>query len=86
MGLIVPQKRETISSATLTANAERHTRDLARVVADIRASGAASLRAIAADVNYHDMLTRRGGGWHVSTVRNLLDRLGLREAACGSPG
>ena len=27
------------------------------------------------------MLTRRGGRWHVSTVMNLLDRLGLREAA-----
>ena len=26
------------------------------------------------------MLTRRGGRWHVSTVTNLLDRLGLREA------
>ena len=25
------------------------------------------------------MLTRRGGRWHVSTVTNLLDRLGLRR-------
>jgi hypothetical protein len=32
------------------------------------------------------MLTRRGGQWHVSTVMNLLDRLGLREASCAIPG
>jgi hypothetical protein len=29
------------------------------------------------------MLTRRGGRWHVSTVMNLLDRLGLRAARSG---
>ena len=53
---------------------------------DIRAGGATSLRAIADELNARGMLTRRGGRWHVSTVMNLLDRLGLREAACVSPG
>ena len=43
-------------------------------------------RAIADELNARGMLTRRGGRWHVSTVMNLLDRLGLREAACASPG
>ena len=60
-------------------NADRHARDLAPVVEDIRAGGATSLRAIAAELNARGMLTRRGGRWHVSTVMNLLDRLGLRE-------
>ena len=46
------------------------------MVADIRAGGATSLRAIAAELNARGMLTRRGGRWHVSTVMNLLDRLG----------
>ena len=54
--------------------------------ADIRAGGATSLRAIADELNARGMLTRRGGRWHVSTVTNLLDRLGFREAACASPG
>ena len=35
---------------------------------------------MAAELNARGMLTRRGGRWHVSTVTNLLDRLGLREA------
>ena len=71
--------------AAVVANADRHAQDLASVVADIRAGGAVSLRAIAAELNGRGMLTRRGGRWHVSTVTNLLDRLGPREMACDSP-
>jgi DNA invertase Pin-like site-specific DNA recombinase len=72
--------------AAIARNADLHAQDLAPVVADIRAGGATSLRAIAAELNARGMLTRRGGRWHVSTVVNLLDRLGDREAACASPG
>jgi DNA invertase Pin-like site-specific DNA recombinase len=67
-------------------NADRHAQDLAPVIEDIRASGATSLRAIAGELNVRGMLTRRGGRWHVSTVMNLLDRLGLRGATCARPG
>jgi DNA invertase Pin-like site-specific DNA recombinase len=72
--------------ATVTANADRHARDLAPVVADIRAGGATSLRDIAAELTARGMLTRRGGRWHVSTVLNLLARLGVRGTACDSRG
>jgi hypothetical protein len=47
--------------AAIARNADRHARDLAPVVEDIRASGASSLRAIASEVNGRGMLTRRGG-------------------------
>jgi DNA invertase Pin-like site-specific DNA recombinase len=66
--------------ATVAANADAHAWDLAPVVADLRAGGATSLRAIAAGLNARGMRTRRGGRWHVSNVANLLDRLG--EARC----
>ncbi len=46
-----------------------------RRVVDIRAAGAVSLRAIAGGLNARGMLTRRGGQWQVSNVRNLLERL-----------
>jgi DNA invertase Pin-like site-specific DNA recombinase len=72
--------------AAIARNAERHARDLAPVVEDIRSSGATSLRAIAAELNERGMLTRRGGRWHVSTVTNLLERLRSGETACASPG
>jgi DNA invertase Pin-like site-specific DNA recombinase len=71
--------------AAVATNADRHARDLAPVIEDIRLGGATSLRAIAAELNDRGMLTRRGGRWHVSTVTNLLHRIGPREAACASP-
>jgi DNA invertase Pin-like site-specific DNA recombinase len=71
--------------AAIARNADRHARDLAPVIEDIRAGGAIGLRAIAAELNERGMLTRRGGRWHVSTVMNLLDRLGLRDGSCASP-
>jgi DNA invertase Pin-like site-specific DNA recombinase len=73
--------------AAIGRNADRHAQDLAPVMEDIRGSGHTSLRAIAGELNARGMLTRRGGRWHVSTVMNLLDRLGAREAnRARSPG
>ncbi|PWE30002.1 resolvase [Maritimibacter sp. 55A14] len=62
--------------AAVARNADRHARDLADVVAEITSAGHTTLRAIAAELNARGMRTRRGGRWHVSTVRNLLARLG----------
>ena len=59
----------------VVANAEQHAKDLAEVIADIRAEGATSLRAIAEALTQRGMLTRRKGLWQVSNVRNLLGRL-----------
>ncbi len=59
----------------VSANADRFAADLAPVVADIRASGHVSLRAIAAELNARGMLTRRGGRWSVANVGNLANRL-----------
>ena len=61
--------------AAVARNADRHAADLTQVVADIQASGSASLRAIAAELNARGILTRRGGRWQVSNVRNLLRRI-----------
>jgi len=61
--------------ATVTANADAHAADLADVLADIRAQGHQTLRAMASELNRRGILTRRGGWWHVSSVMNLLARL-----------
>jgi DNA invertase Pin-like site-specific DNA recombinase len=71
--------------AAIGRNADRHARDLAPVILDVRASGQTSLGAMADELNARGMLTRRGGRWHKSTVINLLGRLGLREASCANP-
>ncbi len=61
--------------AVVGRNAQQHAADLAEVVADIRATGATSLRAMADALMQWGMLTRRGGKWQVSNVPNLLGRL-----------
>ena len=61
--------------AAVSANAEEFARDLAAVFADIRAAGAVSLRAIAAELTLRGIRTRRGGQWQVSNVQVLLRRL-----------
>lgn len=57
------------------ADADAHTKDLAPVIAELQRQGHTSLRAMAAELNARGVLTRRGGLWHVSTVRNLLGRI-----------
>ena len=61
--------------ATVRANADRHAAELAEVLADIRAQGCTTLRAIACELNSRGILTRRCGRWHVSNVKNLIGRL-----------
>jgi DNA invertase Pin-like site-specific DNA recombinase len=67
--------------ATGRKNADTFAAELAPVLAQIRAAGHTSLRAIAAELNARGIRTRRGGRWHVSNVGNLLRRLeALSEA------
>lgn len=68
-------KGNTAAIGEVKAGADTFARDLAPIVAEIRASGADSLPAIAAALNERHMQTRRGGKWHPSTVRNLLARI-----------
>ncbi len=59
----------------VAANANQHAADLAPVIANIRAEGHLTLRAIGRQLGQRGMLTRQGGQWHVSNVRNLLRRV-----------
>ncbi len=64
---------------SVAENADRFAHDLTAVVEVIHAEGHVTLRAIAAQLSARGMLTRRGGRWQVSNVRNLLCRLSGRE-------
>jgi DNA invertase Pin-like site-specific DNA recombinase len=55
-----------------SANAAAFAADLMPVLADIRAAGHISLRAVAAELTTRGIRTRRGGQWHVGNVNNLL--------------
>ena len=64
--------------AAVVANADQFAEELAGVLVDIRAQGHVILRAIAAELNRRGMMTRRGGEWQVSNVRNLVGRASTR--------
>lgn len=61
--------------AKARARADQRALDLAEVIKAIQADGAATLAAIANELNEREMITPRGGKWHPSSVSNLLRRL-----------
>ncbi len=62
--------------AAVSSNAAAFAADLAPVLAEIRAAGHVSLRAIAEELTSRGIRTRRGGAWQVSNVRVLMQRSG----------
>lgn len=58
----------------VSANAAAFVADLAPGLADIRAAGRVSRRAVAAELTARGIKTRRGGGWNVGNVGQLLLR------------
>ena len=60
--------------AAVSANAAAFAADLAPLLADIRAAGQTSLRAVAAELTARGIRTRRGGVWDVGKVKGLFDR------------
>lgn len=59
----------------VSRNADEFAKALAPVVEVLREEGHTTLRALANALNDRGMMTRRGGRWQVSNVRNLLARL-----------
>lgn len=57
------------------ANAAQRASEYAEIIDDVRAMGATSLSGVARELNDRGILTPRGGRWHASSVRNLLERL-----------
>ncbi|WP_252258917.1 recombinase family protein [Erythrobacter aurantius] len=61
--------------AACKAAAEERALELAEEVKAVRASGAKSLREIAAGLNARHIESPRGGAWHPSGVRRLIERI-----------
>jgi len=67
--------------AAIRVAADSHAKNLQPVVNTLAAEGVTSLGAVAEALNERGMLTPRGGRWHKSSVRNLLNRLGNSAAS-----
>jgi DNA invertase Pin-like site-specific DNA recombinase len=63
--------------AKVKANAQDRASNLQAMLADIRAQGTSSIRAIADELNHRGVLTPRGATWHPTSVARLLERLRL---------
>ena len=63
-----------LGRATKTEKARARAADLKPILADLRASGAASLRAMAAGLNSRGIPTARGGTWSAVQVKRVLER------------
>lgn len=67
-------KGNAASVGVIKAKAAERAGDLWPVLDGLRSEGITSLGAIAAALNERGMKTPRGGSWHKSSVRNLIDR------------
>jgi DNA invertase Pin-like site-specific DNA recombinase len=60
--------------AVQIAAAEQFAANVLPIVNSVRASGVTDLRGIAQALNDRGVRTSRGGRWHVSNVKNIIDR------------
>lgn len=68
-------KGRAASAAVRAAKAQERAADLAPILGDLRASGAVSLRELAAGLNVRKIPTARGGSWSPVQVSRVLERL-----------
>jgi DNA invertase Pin-like site-specific DNA recombinase len=69
----------------LTTQADQFAAKVLPIVQELRASGARGYGSVASVLNERGIRTARGGRWHVSTVRNLLARLGSKRTGITPP-
>lgn len=72
---LVPGAGQQAATAAVRDQATKRASDLSDFIAQLRADGATSLRAIAEKLNADQIETPRGGSWGPSNVRNLLSRM-----------
>jgi DNA invertase Pin-like site-specific DNA recombinase len=87
LGWSNPSRREEQARATANgaagnrAKADQFAANIVPVVREIDAAGIRTLKGIAGALNARGVRTARGGLWHPTTVRNLLARDLLPNAA-----
>ena len=72
---LIPGAGQAAATKAVKERAEQTAADLAHIMAELKDSGATSLRQIAAELNRREIPTARGGQWAASAVRNLLSRI-----------
>jgi DNA invertase Pin-like site-specific DNA recombinase len=73
----LPEARK-VAQATIKAHADQHAANVLPIIREAQRAGATSLREIAEVLNARGIATARGGRWHSSSVRNVLERANER--------
>jgi hypothetical protein len=88
-------ERSTISVGASKDAADAYAAALRPTIERLLVSGHTSLHALARALNLEGVSARRGGEWHATSVRNLLERLQIKrharranivEQECGATG
>ena len=79
------EAREAASVAIKT-NADRYAAKVLPLIRDAQRAGARTLRDIADALNARGIATARGGRWHATSVKNILDRPTVATAALTGEG
>ncbi|NYG46515.1 DNA invertase Pin-like site-specific DNA recombinase [Bradyrhizobium sp. IAR9] len=69
------QRGNSAAVIQIRRRADQRAKDLASEIEAIRAGGAATLAAVAHELNRREIVTARGRKWHASSVANLESRL-----------
>src|SRR5665213_4392796 len=69
-----PREAAVLGSKVLTAEADAFAANVLPIIASLRDSGILDLRGLAGALNARGIRTARGGRWHVSNVKNVIDR------------
>ena len=64
-----------IGRSVQTAAADRLAANIMPIIDSLRSAGVRDLRGLAHALNTRGVRTARGGSWHVSNVKNLIDRV-----------
>ena len=65
----------------LSAAADAFAANVLPIIQTLQTAGVMDLRGLASALNLRGVQTARGGRWHVSNVKNLLDRVHKSNAA-----
>jgi DNA invertase Pin-like site-specific DNA recombinase len=78
----LPEAR-VAAQVVIKANADKSAANVLPVIRDAQKAGAETLRDIADALNARGIATARGGRWHATTVKNVLDRPTARKSQMG---
>jgi len=69
-----PSEAAALGSKVLVAEADAFAANVLPIIASLQDSGVMDLRGLAGALNARGIRTARGGRWHVSNVKNVIER------------